>query len=201
MPEDLALLFRKHSNVSTVKEATGDLGNMRRTRACCGPEYTIFSGDDGITADMMTDPEIKAAGVISVISNIVPGAMVEYVALLAKGDREGAQALRAAIEPLFGLVTVKTTEQTPYGEVVCRARNPLGLKTLMVILGMPAGICRRPLGKMSRNGVETVLAIARRVQSDTPGIFKPLADFFKVDIDDRLNNEAFLKGCYYDTYE
>ena len=35
-----------------------------------------------MTFDMMTDPKIKAAGVISVISNIVPGAMVEYVALL-----------------------------------------------------------------------------------------------------------------------
>ena len=66
------------------------------------------------------------------------------------------------------------------------------LKTLMAILGMPAGSCRRPLGKMSRNGVETVLAIARQVQADTPGIFKPLADFFKVDIDDRLNNEVTL---------
>lgn len=201
LPEDLALLFQKHPNVSTVKEATGDLDNMRRTRACCGPQYTIFSGDDGMTWDMMATPDIKAAGVISVISNIVPRAMVEYVALLGKGDFEEARKLRAAIEPLFGLVTVKTTEQTLYGEVVCRARNPLGLKTLMAVLGMPSGNCRQPLGKMTRNGIEKVLDIARQVQSTTPEIFRPIGEFFNVNIDERLNDAVFVKGLSYDTYE
>ena len=38
-----------------------------------------------------------------------------------------------------------------------------------------------------------VLSIARQVQSEAPFIFKPLADFFNVDIDDRLNNEIFIK--------
>jgi hypothetical protein len=58
-PEDLALLFKHHPNVNTVKEATGNLDNMRRTRRCCGPEFTIFSGDDGLTVyEMMADPSI-----------------------------------------------------------------------------------------------------------------------------------------------
>jgi 4-hydroxy-tetrahydrodipicolinate synthase len=47
---------KDHPNVNTVKEATGNLDNMRRTRKCCGPEFTIFSGDDGLTVEMMTDP-------------------------------------------------------------------------------------------------------------------------------------------------
>ena len=74
LPEDLALLYRDFPNVHTVKEATGDLDNMRRTRKCCGPDFTILSGDDGLTVTMMTDPKIQAAGVISVVSNIVPRA-------------------------------------------------------------------------------------------------------------------------------
>jgi 4-hydroxy-tetrahydrodipicolinate synthase len=48
-PKTWRLLFKHHPNVNTVKEATGNLDNMRRTRRCCGPEFTIFSGDDGLT--------------------------------------------------------------------------------------------------------------------------------------------------------
>lgn len=200
LPEDLALLHRQYPNVHTVKEATGDLANMRRTRACCGPDFVILSGDDGMTYDMMNDPAIAAAGVISVISNIAPRAIAEMVARLAAGEHEEAASLRHTLDPLFNLVTVKTTEQTPFGEVVCRARNPLAVKTLMNVLGMPAGGCRRPLGRMSTKGLETVLATARQVQARSPEIFAPLADFFKVDVAARLQDPANLRGLAYDAY-
>lgn len=200
LPEDLALLFRDHPNVNTVKEATGDLENMRRTRRCCGPEYTILSGDDGMTYDMMSDPQIRAAGVISVVSNIAPKAMSDLVRLLADDAIQPAKQLAQALTPLFGLVTVKTMEMTPYGEAVCRARNPLALKTLMQLLGVPSGPCRAPLGKMSRAGLEVVVNIARTVQSNNPEILAPLAAFFNVDIDARLNDEQLLKGLYYENY-
>ena len=200
LPEDLGLLFEKHPNVSTVKEATADPDNMRRTRACCGPEFTILSGDDSMTFDMMTDPAIKAAGVISVISNIVPGAVVEMTGLLNEGKTDLARTLMQAIEPLFGLVTVSTTEDTPHGQVVCRARNPLAIKTLMTILGLPSGGCRQPLGRMSRNGLEKVLTIARTVQNNNPEIFQPMAKFFGVDIAARLEDPANWEGLSYDRY-
>ncbi len=200
LPEDLALLYRKYKNVATVKEATGDLENMKKTRACCGPDYAIFSGDDGMTYDMMADPNIKAAGVISVVSNVAPKAMVDLVALLAKGDNAGAKALLKVLEPLFGLVTVKTTEKTAYGEVVCRARNPLALKTLMGVLGLPSGGCRPPMGKMTRNGLSKVLDIARSVNTAAPEIFQPLAEFFDVDVEARLNDPKCCEGLYYQDY-
>jgi 4-hydroxy-tetrahydrodipicolinate synthase len=157
MPEDLAILYKNFKNVATVKEATGDIENMKRTRECCGPDYTILSGDDGITYEMMTDSQIEAAGVISVVSNIAPAAVAQFIDRLEHGRLEEAQQLKDALEPLFELVTVKTTETTPHGEVVCRARNPLAVKTLMNILGMPSGQCRPPVGKMTRNGLEKVL--------------------------------------------
>jgi len=201
LPEDLALLYRDFKNVSIVKEATGDLENMKRTRKCCGPDYTILSGDDGMTYEMMVNPEIKAAGVISVISNIVPGALSNLVRLLQQDKRDEAQRLLKSLEPLFDLVTVKTMEKTPHGEVLCRARNPLAIKTLMQLLGMPSGKCRRPIGKMTRAGFEKVLQTARKVQADSPEIFKPLADFFSVDIDERLNTPAYREGLYYEGYQ
>lgn len=200
LPEDLAILFRQYPNVNTVKEATGDIANMRRTRACCGPDFAIFSGDDPLTIEMMTDPEVKAAGVISVASNVAPKATTEMVNLLLAGRTDEARTLAAKLEPLFKLVTVKTTEKTPYGEVICRARNPLAYKTLMAILGMPSGGCKPPLGKMTQNGLNKVLETARTMQRTAPEILKPIADFFGVNIEDRLANPKYCEGLCYAEY-
>jgi 4-hydroxy-tetrahydrodipicolinate synthase len=200
LPEDLALLYKEYPNVSTVKEATASIENMQRTRECCGPEYMILSGDDGMTYDMMIDPRIKAAGVISVASNVAPKAVTEMVQLLNEGDPSEAKTLMQKLEPLFNLVTVKTTENTPYGEVSCRARNPLAYKALMSLLGMPSGGCRQPLGKMTQNGLQTVLDATRKVQTTSPEILQPVAEFFNVDIAERLENEKYWQGLVYASY-
>jgi len=200
LPEDLGLLSQKHKNVSSVKEATGNLANMKRTRTCCGPDFTILSGDDSMTFDMMTDPEINAGGVISVISNIAPAAVSELVRLLSSQQRDRAEALRDDLAPLFGLVTVSTVEKTPFGTVTARFRNPSAIKALMSIIGMPCGGCRRPLGKMMPNAIEIVLEAARKVQATNPAILKPCADFFGVDIDQRLSDPANWKNLVYSDY-
>jgi 4-hydroxy-tetrahydrodipicolinate synthase len=200
LPEDLGLLSKQYPNVNSVKEATGNIENMRRTRQCCGPDFTILSGDDPMTVEMMTDPKVKAAGVISVASNVAPKATTEMVNLLLAGRPAEAQALADKLEPLFNLVTVKTNEKTPYGEVVCRARNPLAYKTLMTILGMPSGGCKPPLGKMTPNGLNKVLEAARTVQRKAPEILKPIADFFGVNIEERLENPKYRQGLSYAGY-
>jgi 4-hydroxy-tetrahydrodipicolinate synthase len=173
---------------------------MKRTRECCGEDFTILSGDDGMTFTMMTDTAIKASGVISVASNIAPKAVQEMTTLIAQGNQAEAGKLMTALEPLFGIVTVKTEEDTPSGKVDCRARNPLGTKTLMAILGMPVRTCRRPLGKMTKKGVDVVLEAGRSVWKNNPEILKPVADFFSVDIEARLNDESLLSAVTYDGY-
>ena len=200
LPEDLALLNKSHPNMSTVKEATADLNNMRRTRTCCGPDFMILSGDDSMTFDMMTDPAIAAGGVISVVSNLAPRAMTQLVQMLAAGDRKGAEKMLTGLEPLFELVTVKTREVTPYGEVVCRARNPLAVKTLMRLLGMPSGPCRPPMGRMTRKGLDVVLSVARRVWTEHPELLQPIQQFFNVDIAERLDDPKFQQELYYKEY-
>ncbi|MCX8153605.1 MAG: 4-hydroxy-tetrahydrodipicolinate synthase [Candidatus Bathyarchaeota archaeon] len=197
LPQDLAVLHREYPNVSAVKEATGDLENMRLTRKFCGSDFSILSGDDDKTYVMMTTPDIAASGVISVTSNIAPRAVVDMTNAILKGDLAKANQLAQALQPLFAIVTVKTQEQTPYGPVMCRARNPLAYKTLMNVLGMPSGPCRRPLGKMTRNGLDVVLASARKVYENNPEILRPIEDFFDVDLNERLYNERFWRGLYY----
>ncbi len=197
LPEDLAILNEQCKNLNGVKEATGDISNMRRTREVCGPDFFIYSGDDAMIYEMITDPLIKANGLISVASNIAPMAVEKLVLLTREGNLEEAKALNKKLEPLFNITTVITTEKTPYGDVQCRARNPLGVKTMMQIIGMPAGGCRQPMGKMTRNGVDFILKTAREIQANSPEIFQPVADFFNVDIEERINNPGTIEGLYY----
>ena len=196
-PQDLAVLHQQSPNVSAVKEATGDLDNMRLTRKLCGNNFTILSGDDDKTFTMMTVPDIAAAGVISVASNIAPRAVQNLTQALRAQRTEDANSIYAALKPLFDLVTVKTQEQTPFGPVTCKARNPLAFKTLMNVLGMPSGPCRQPLGKMTHAGLEIVLTNARKVYATNPSVLQPIADFFDVDLRERLFNEKFWQGLTY----
>jgi 4-hydroxy-tetrahydrodipicolinate synthase len=196
-PQDLAVLHKQYPNVRCVKEATGDLSNMELTRRLCGEDFDILSGDDDKTYTMMTSPDIGASGVISVVSNIAPRAVADMTHYILDGNQEEAAAIAQALQPLFSIVTVKTQEQTPYGPVACKARNPLACKTLMNVLGMPSGPCRQPLGKMTRNGLEVVLANARKVYENHPEILQPIADYFNVDLKERLYNEKYLEGLYY----
>jgi 4-hydroxy-tetrahydrodipicolinate synthase len=197
LPQDLAILHGQYPNVRTVKEATGDLANMKLTRKVCGTDFDILSGDDDKTFTMMTTPEIGASGVISVVSNIAPRAVGALVHFILDGKLSEAKELVQALQPLFSIVTVKTQEQTNFGPVVCKARNPLAYKTLMNILGMPSGPCRQPLGKMTQAGLEMVLAAARKVYETNPQILLPIADYFDVNIQERLYNERFWQGLTY----
>jgi 4-hydroxy-tetrahydrodipicolinate synthase len=196
-PQDLAILHQQYSNVSCVKEATGDLENMKLTRRLCGEDFDILSGDDDKTFAMMTTPDISASGVISVTSNIAPRAVADMAHYILDGNKEEASRIAQALQPLFSIVTVKTQEQTSYGAVACKARNPLAYKTLMNVLGMPSGPCRQPLGKMTRQGLEVVLTNARKVYESHPEILQPIVDYFNVDLRDRLYNEKYLEGLYY----
>ena len=107
LPPDLAVLHQQYKNVTAVKEATGNLDNMRLTRKLCGRNFAILSGDDDKTFTMMTTPEIAAGGVISVMSNIAPRAVNDMAQYILKGKTEEARNLCAALQPLFDIVTVK----------------------------------------------------------------------------------------------
>ena len=200
LPEDLAIAYSNCPNVCAVKEATEDLENMKLTRKCCGEDFDILSGDDGKTLTMMTDPGIRASGVISVASNIAPKALQQMTDHLNKGEIEEGKKLAEALQPLFDIITVKTSEETPYGTVVCKARNPLATKTLMNILGMPSGTLRPPLGKMTKQGIQVVLDAAREVHKNNPEILEPIESCFGVNVEERLNDDEFCSGLYYEEY-
>lgn len=193
--EDLAILAGDHPNVIAVKEATGDLERMAHTRAVCGPDFSVMSGDDNITHEMMTSKSISANGVISVISNVAPAGVSQMVKAALDGDTEVARSLNDALTPLFDLVTVTVeNERTlPNGTKVMvkdKFRNPLAVKTLMNGLGMGAGPTRRPLGKMTPKGIKVVRDAARTVWQNNPEILQPIESHYSASIQQRLDDDA-----------
>ncbi|MGQ9646473.1 MAG: 4-hydroxy-tetrahydrodipicolinate synthase [Thermodesulfobacteriota bacterium] len=191
--EDLAILHRKFKNVRSVKEATGDLDRMAKTRTLCGEDFDILSGDDDKTSDMMTRSDIGASGVVSVMSNIVPGPIGEMVKAIRGGDTDKANRLKDVLDPLFKVVTVNTIESYEGFEVPVKFRNPLAIKTMMRGLGLPSGPCRQPLGKMTPKGIEVVRKALKAVYEKDREILRPIQDFYKVNIEERLLNDKYWK--------
>lgn len=192
--EDLAILADQFPNIHAVKEATGNLDRMARTRKLLGPSFNIISGDDDITFKIMTAPEIMAAGVISVVSNVAPAAVQKMCRSILDGDMAAAEAARDALSPLFGIVTVKAESERrmPDGSnvrVQDRFRNPLAIKVLMSALGMPSGPGRQPLGRMTRAGVDIVRRAVTEVWERNPEILAPIGDFYGVDIEERIKTD------------
>lgn len=192
--EDLAILSAKYPNINTVKEATGDLARMARTRELCGSDFDILSGDDDLTFKMLTDSSIKANGVISVVTNIAPKAVQDMVTAARSGDTAKAESLHNALSPLFGVVTVKVDNERklPNGQTAVvsdKYRNPVAIKTIMAGLGLPAGNIRKPLGKMTKPGVEAVRNAVKTVWNNNPEVLQPLVDFYGIDIEARINDD------------
>lgn len=186
--EDLAILAEENTNIIGVKEATGSLERMAKTR-CILPEIPIFSGDDDKTFSMLTNPQISAQGVISVVSNLLPNAVSEMVNAHHDANALQARQLSEALSSLFGIVVVKTPEQTRFGQVTQKWRNPLPIKTAMAGLGLIESGCRRPLGRMSENGVEAVRLAVESAFNAMPEMFDPMQEFFEVDVQDKLASD------------
>ena len=193
---DLAdLHLRNPDRVPAVKQATGDLARMRQDRTLAGERLAILSGDDELTLTMMRDPEVRACGVICVMSNIAPRAVIALVDAAARGDEARSNELAGKLAPLFRLVTCRALNRRclPNGrevEVEDRYRNPLSAKTIMAGLGMIDGTCRPPLGRMSTPAVKQCRDALRQVWENAPELLQPVAEAFDVDITKRLANDS-----------
>jgi len=200
---DLALLAWRNLNVAMVKEATLNLDRMKKTRRITPKDFLIFSGDDDITFTMLTDPEIRANGVVSVMGNIVPGAIQKMCEAVFSGDLEEAQRIKEALTPLFGLVTVKKIRKEAIPgfqeefEVEDKFRNPDAIKTIMAGLGIPSGLGRSPLGKMTSPAVEEVRSTLRKVWEENQWVLEPIQAFYNVEIPDRLADDRIWKELAY----
>jgi len=197
---DMAVLARNCPNVTAVKEATGNIERMELEGEILPASCAILSGDDVITFKIMSSPKVKAKGVISVMTNVTPGAISEMCGLLLDGKIREAERINEKLKPLFDAITVKTEREVKISGntyvTVDKFRNPLPVKTMMNGLGIPSGPCRRPLGKMTAGGVSIVRDALKTVWKKNPEVLKPLADFYGIDIEKRLNDDSLWEKLW-----
>ena len=114
--------------VIAVKEASGNLDQIRKILKDRPEGFKVFSGNDDQTLPIMED---GGDGVISVASNIAPGKMAELAATLLAGDVEKARELDRKLMPLYDACFVES--------------NPIPAKAGLSLLGLCTPEMRLPL--------------------------------------------------------
>jgi 4-hydroxy-tetrahydrodipicolinate synthase len=119
-------------NIVGVKDSTLSMNMISDVISLCGEEFDVLSGDDPMTLPLIS---LGGVGVISVASNVAPGAVSDMVKALLEGDWERGRELHYELLPLFRALFVET--------------NPIPVKTAASLLGLCSDEMRLPLIPMS----------------------------------------------------
>jgi len=121
---DLMAKLAGIKNIIGVKEASGNLEQMKKIRELCPKDFLLISGDDALTLPILT---MGGVGIISVASNIVPKDVSELV-------NTRSLAINAKLLKLIDALFIET--------------NPIPVKTAASLMGLCSGKMRLPMCDM-----------------------------------------------------
>ena len=131
LPETVVRLCTEVENIVGVKDATGNISQVAKMMALADGKVDLYSGNDDQIVPILS---LGGKGVISVLSNIAPKQTHDICAKYFEGDVEGSRKMQLdAIELIDAL----------FCEV-----NPIPVKKALNLMGLNAGILRRPLTEM-----------------------------------------------------
>lgn len=133
----------QHPNIMGVKEASANVAFAASIAHLIGPEFRMFSGEDGIAVPLMS---LGASGVISVWANVQPALVHEMCRAYLDGDTQRAREIQIAGQPLVHAL---------FSEV-----NPIPVKEALTQMGLIKANYRLPLCPMSegaRSGLTQAL--------------------------------------------
>jgi 4-hydroxy-tetrahydrodipicolinate synthase len=132
--DTLVKLMAECANITAMKEASGDLGQMKDVIARRRADFCVLSGDDNMALNLV---EAGGHGVVSVASNLVPERMVAMIHAGLQGDFERARALESELDPLFQVEFIET--------------NPIPIKTALAMKAMCEEVFRLPLCALEKD--------------------------------------------------
>ncbi len=144
----------KIPNIIGIKEASGSIVQQMEVLAAVPPGFRVLSGDDSFTFPLMA---LGGVGIISVISNEIPGEMTRLAHLLLEGKLEAARQLHFSLLPLMQVNFIET--------------NPIPVKAALAMMGMIEEVYRLPMVPMkseNRAKLEKVLAAQGLLQPQKP---------------------------------
>lgn len=128
-----------------VKEASGNMMQINEVLANIAKVYSRFrllSGDDALTLPIMA---LGGHGIISVVSNLIPGPIKAFIQTAQAGDFAKAREWHYQLLPLFKAAFIET--------------NPIPIKAAMQLCGMAAGRCRLPLCDLAQTHLQTLIDV------------------------------------------
>lgn len=143
IPVSVYAALSRVANIAGVKEASGDITKITKILAACGPEFSVWSGNDDQIVPVIA---LGGQGVISVLSNVCPEETQVMAGAALDGDFDTAADLQCRLQPVV---------EALFSEV-----NPIPVKAAMKLIGLDCGGCRLPLteiGPENRTKLERVL--------------------------------------------
>ncbi|HFE43924.1 MAG TPA: 4-hydroxy-tetrahydrodipicolinate synthase [Nannocystis exedens] len=137
----------KHPRIVGIKEATGDMGRASEIRELCGHDFDLLSGDDFSLLPFLAG---GGDGVVSVVSNVLPGTIADLCRAARDDDWHRAKHLHRLHLPLT--------------RALFAAPNPIPVKAAMALRGHCTADVRLPLVPLQDDSPEMS---ALRVVLDT----------------------------------
>ncbi|MFM1879567.1 MAG: hypothetical protein RLZZ241_2433 [Bacteroidota bacterium] len=132
LPETVNRLAQSHCNILGIKEAVGDMQQVKSLLALVPEHFLVISGDDASAAETAY---YGGAGVISVLGQALPGLVNEMMRYALSGARVESQIL--------------LSELTNAMDLIFQEGNPAGIKAMLELLGICGKQVRLPLVQAS----------------------------------------------------
>jgi len=145
LPATLARLAEVDQIVG-VKEACGDLNQIAHVIASVPDSFSVLAGDDWATLPLLA---LGGKGVISTISNVAPGDMVDLVRAFRTGDLARARTVHYRLLPLFDVLFCES--------------NPIPAKAALAMRGLIQEELRLPLVPISNGNRERLRSVLKEL--------------------------------------
>lgn len=143
LPETVARCA-KIPNIIGIKEASGNLEQIKKVVELCGDDFTVLSGEDAQNYPIL---ELGGRGAISVTANVAPGKLARMWDAFVAGKKEAAKQIHEELIPLHQAMFYET--------------NPIPVKTALALMGKCSGELRLPLCEMGRENRERLVKVLK----------------------------------------
>lgn len=140
-------------NIAGVKDAASDVAATSELIAATPDDFDVYSGEDKLTLPLLS---VGACGVIGVATHWSGRLHAEMLAAFAKGDIDAAREINARLLPSFRF---ESSDAAP---------NPIPVKAMLHVLGLPGGECRLPLGPPPPGLIDDARSVLRSLGEDAP---------------------------------
>ncbi|ARF14951.1 4-hydroxy-tetrahydrodipicolinate synthase [Sporosarcina ureae] len=139
LPDTIIRLANNVSNITSVKEASGDLDAVAAIIEHTGDDFFVYTGDDSSTLPVLA---IGGTGVVSVSAHIIGNEMQEMVRHFKTGNTKQAATIYRGLLPIM--------------KAMFAAPNPSPTKAALNLTGVPVGGVRLPMIALPDEQVESL---------------------------------------------